>query len=281
VKQARLPEPELDPPRPAGLIARTRWRFRRRNPLNVLPYLEEPNYYRIAYQLAAQQVHDGLSPPTSNTRDATVRTPAPPARQVAEDLVHHADHVLAWFDWRTRRRWSRMGLKHKLTPNHQRLRAFLDKTIEPSARLLLAGIDLDEGQLSNAEMNAEVVRERSVDELSHRALYNLSCYEAQLAAAQQWNAAAAKRCLEALEDALRSVYGHDRAELVRWADKDPAFTSARRRPDFGAEFAALLATYPAPEENAPTTEPADEPKSLIERIMRLVRRWLGLDRGAR
>jgi hypothetical protein len=248
--------------------------------MKAVPYLQEPNYYRIAYQLAAQQMHDDLAPTMSTTPDAAIRTEVPSARRVADELVYHADEVLDWLNRRSRSRWVRLRLMRKLTPSQQRLQAFLDTTIAPGARLLLAGIDLEEGQLPNAEKNANVVRARDVYELSHRALYSLSCYEAQLAAAGQWNAKAAKRCLEALEDALRTVYGHDRGELIRWADKDPSFTAARKRPDFRAGFAALLAAYPAPEENAPTTEPADEPKSLIERIMRLVRRWLGLDRKA-
>jgi hypothetical protein len=271
-------EPRLDPPRPDEFLARTRWRFRRRNPLNILPYLEEPNYYRIAYQLAAQQMHDDLAPTMATTRDATIRTEVPPARTVAEELVYHADHVLAWFKRRTRGSWLRLRPKRRLTTNEKRLVAFLDKTIEPSARLLLAGIDLKADRLRDAEKNANLVRARNVHDLSHRALYNLSCYEAQFAAAKQWDVEAARRSLDALRDALRSVYGQNRAELVRWADKDPAFTAALAKPDFRDAFDDLLETYSVPAEPDPPA--TDEPKSLIERVMRLVRRWLGLDRKA-
>lgn len=266
----RFVEPAFDPPAPRWGPRRVRWWFRRRNPMKIRPYLAEANYYRLAYHLAAQRINAVLDPKTDTgppeRRPALLREALRPAEEVASDSAR----VLAWFDRRVL--WLRAHGPD--SDSSRRLYSFLSDTVVPCTELLRAGVLIELGSRDEAERLAGPVRDRDSYALTHRTLYDLACYEAQLFAHVR-DAETADRAIDALRDALGRIHGSKRAELVRWAGTDPSFAAARAEGGFERRFTALLALYPertpAPDPGAQTTQPAPRRRRRGGALRRLLR----------
>jgi hypothetical protein len=225
-------------------------------------YRTDANYYRLAYQLAAQQLNRavGIRERTIKERGAIPRL----HRLVGDDgisagneVAKNARLVLDWYDSREKeaRKW--WPDQRKLKPPERRLQHFLSGTVEPCAILVVAGALVNHGKHDEAAAYlANFDDRRSRDDWSYRAYYNLACYEAA-----RGHSVTPQRGLqaEAIEDdpfelalaafraAMRKVHGRSRRELVRWAQKDPSLRPLRNDKRFGPSFLALLKRYEVPE----------------------------------
>ena len=83
------------------------------------------------------------------------------------------------------------------------------------------------------------------DEVSARTYYNLACSDAAQGEG--------KTALDDLRKSLSRTYGNRRAELIRWATKDPSLAELRESADYGSQFSDLLDRYTIPE---PAAKPA-------------------------
>jgi hypothetical protein len=241
-----------------------------RGPTDEHPYLREANYYRLAYQLAAQELNRALERTQDALASAGTSEHVAPALDngdgldPAEHLAVDARQMIAWFDQRDENsRWWRRDPR-KLERTEERLRRFLVKTIEPCAELVVAGALVHRGRPADAERRVTALLEkRSREELSYRSTYNLACYEVTVGSVKsrkgsQSADAASKRqpkrpqdkwfnlALEDLRRAFRSKHGHFRAALVSWAEMDPSLQPLKADAKFGSMFEALLAQYATP-----------------------------------
>jgi hypothetical protein len=173
-----------------------------------LPYLGEPNYYRMAYQLAVELVEGsarGFKGPQ-----------APDPEAIVERLIEDANLMLGWYK---RREYLGEGQFWKrLEPPEERLRDFLTKTILPCLEILRANIGhgrFDETEAAKVEVRLQMLRRAAEDgRLSYRPLYNLACYEAmrdQVRPAVQY-----------LIDALHKAPSSRKAGLLARAENDMA-----------------------------------------------------------
>jgi hypothetical protein len=207
-------------------------------------YLGDPNYYRLAYQLAAQYANWLLSLPLATKRGPEsgdlLRSATEAAKRTAED----ARRMLRWYEYkRSQRRWWQRKPK-PLPAREERLQRFLAGTVEPSAELLLAGMLLFSEGDEAAEQRAAPVREAADrGELTYRALYNLACYEAQRSGHALYDDDSLRLALEHLRQALRCARGRSRVELVRWARADPSLAPLREHQLYGRLLTELLARF--------------------------------------
>jgi len=225
------------------------------DPTQTRPYLHEPNYYRLAYQLAAQQLNGAIAPwPREDNAvvpdllGLTVEDALGPALS----LIQNSMRLLSWYDEREAAyRWWRPWGARSLAPKERRLRRFVAETVEPCAELLAAGAYVLLGDLEQGELYAAGVR-RLADQnaVSYRTFYNLACYDVALAVSPA-GAEGAEQLLELglrdLRAAVRRVHGRRRTELLRWAWRDPSLAPLRNIPSFSADFEAIVGPYEPPE----------------------------------
>lgn len=171
-----------------------------------LPYLAEPNYYRMGYQLAVELL-DGS--------ERKYRAPsAPDPKAIVERMLADANQMLEWYgDREYRGKWQ---FWKRLEAPEKRLRDFLLKTIRPCLEILDADICLGrgkevdpggmDGRLSPLRLKADN------GSLAYRPLYNLAYYEAR-----RGRVGPAVRYLIA---ALRGAPPSRRAALLARAEND-------------------------------------------------------------
>lgn len=222
-------------------------------------YLTTANYYRLAYQLAAQYANWLLEFLAAQDSYEAYERPLVsvqsdwPGITAAARLAHEARLTIRWFSYRESRRrlWRRKSTT--LSPKEERLRRFLIGTVEPSAELVLAGMFLLTDRVQLAEDIAAPIQEAADrGELSYRALYNLACYEASRGEFRYDDEDQFNLALEHLRQALRGARGRFRAELVRWSHTDPSLAPLRDHERYGPRFAALLQRFEATEVLATT-----------------------------
>ena len=179
-------------------------------PEELASYLLDANYYRLLYQLAAQQLNDALQhrppaheltngPVEATDRQAQLRDTIDDAKarlvraeaglpevawpDGARDAQRNAENlsdvtaatIRTLLDVsKTRTLWRR----RKLTAKQQRLLRFLAETVRPCSELVTAGAlaalgDADKAEEHAGPVRAIVLKERS----SYRVAYNLACYE--------------------------------------------------------------------------------------------------------
>lgn len=223
--------------------------------------LGQPNYYRLAYHLAAHQLHADRARVHETSRgDDTLRfaveKPVPDAGQLTEQLVADATSMIEWFRERRRmrrKRWRRLYVDD-LRTDEQRLLAFLDKTIRPSAEILLAAIERSPGRVERVKQIEQAV-EDNPNAVTYRAVYNLACWHAEDpdTPPNRPNETALRYLHQALTRAPRP-----RApELARWAHRDPSLRSLDAGPS-RADFRAMLAEFPWPEPESGTEKDAEK-----------------------
>lgn len=222
-----------------------RWAPRR---TDTRAYLLDLNYYRLAYQSAAQSLNllaekvnaETVSRVPAHERSGEVsRLDAEASVRIAR-LLSDADAVGVYFDAQAtthrRKLWRR---RRSLTQYEKGLRAFLASTIEPCARLLDAGLHLlragslarPEFEMTIAQADAQI-RKVSVtaDELSYRVLYDLACVETQRAVlpdvAEERNRFDA--AISHLRHSIDRAPDKQKAHLRSWAHDDPSLEALRR-----------------------------------------------------
>jgi hypothetical protein len=231
-------------------------------PVHV-PYLRDPNYYRLSYQLVAQEANHAIAPSIDRPADPTLRG------RTAERLVDEIDKELNDLERRQRRaRWR--PLKSLKVPE-LRLQRFLAGTVEPCTLLIVAAdqsssikdplfylrrrlpkprTTLSYGGVGRSPIEHEIP-------WSYRVYYNLACSRAAIVGRSrnqsarsndtEPGASAEQRLIDdalaALEQAFRAVHGRPRAELWRWAANDPSLSSLRDRQSNGERFARILHEY--------------------------------------
>jgi hypothetical protein len=219
---------------------------KREGSTGIREHLRDPNYYRLGYQLAAQQIHargsdhaekkpelpipaeilyDDLPPERVLAGEGRPAATGDNARGFAEDLRYTAGHTRAeierekpppWQFWRG--------------PNQRdaRLSRFLDRTVIPCLELVIADALRAEGDVAAAESRAKPLRAEADEldgDLSYRALYNLACYEAG-------DKTDRENAVRYLGRALRLAPADRQRELANWARQDPSLVHLHRREDF-------------------------------------------------
>lgn len=201
-------------------------------------YLNDANYYRLGYQLAAQEmnVECTLKPqrdsPIPRAMDILygeftwAETSSPGrgrARDTASRFLADAEATLAWYDEREKTKWW-WPFPDKLTVPEQRLRRFLQRTVIPCLQLVIAA-SLRDLNPAKAEDWARRVRLTAVAEkVSYRGLYNLACFEAGAEEEETGveGDGSVGRALDYLREALGEAPGNRAVELASWARKDPS-----------------------------------------------------------
>lgn len=224
------------------------------------PYLAEPHYYRLGYQLAAQYANwlleVNVPPEHAPTPDVAER-----ALEVAVQVANESRAMIDWYEERDRdhRWWNPRGAQ-ALLPKEKRLLRFLVSTVEPSAELVRAGLLVAVfGDPEAAERHAAPVRQRAAepDDLSYRALYNLACYEVTRGrTAFVWGDDAFALALRHLAVAFKRTRGSPRTEIARWASTDPTLAPLRLTAPYAAVLEGLIARYErraVPEPGVPST----------------------------
>jgi hypothetical protein len=230
-------------------------------------YLYEPNYYRLAYQQAAQRINRALplrenaaQPPAPNDeylRDADIN-----ARRLAKDvrlILNQFQHREANVRW-----WRPGGHIKRLTTREKRLQRFLYETVEPCINLVIAGVLVYRGRVKDGDEKASPFRQRAdrADHFSYRAYYNLACYEVARGEVREKGVDSERfftLALEHIGQAFASTHSADRrAGLARWASQDPSLDALRHR--FKSRFDDLLARYakPDPKANIYTVSPKED-----------------------
>ena len=221
-------------------------------------YIEDANYFRLAYQLAAMQLNAALGSRAvmidgrMTSRAELLKNSANSARLVAAE----AGVLLERYDRRSKHRdWWRPWRQRKLKPAERRLERFLGRTVKPSASLVLAGALCQQGYVDEGDQIASRIRAfPGKDGLSYRAYYNLACYEASQGRGGTVNVG---NCgfavaLEDLRQALRVVHGARLTELIRWAGKDPSLKGLAGDKEYGPRFRDMLARYEIPQPTGKT-----------------------------
>ncbi len=210
------------------------------------PYLRNPNYFRLGYQLAAQRLNSAIR----HQADAYANDWFNESAAAAAAVISDADELLTDFrNYTDRRPWWRLGLKRKLSRRDARLQGFLSRTVIPGAELIRADATVRQKgqtpqQIAEANASVEQLRKRAErEEFSYRVYYNLACYEANW---QSSNLAETTelhdRALIDFQKALRRANGRQRQEIIDWSQADPSFTSLPNK----GQFKTLTLTYQAP-----------------------------------
>jgi hypothetical protein len=238
-------------------------------------YLLEPNYYRLAYQLSAQQLHLSLLPSKAKRSPVEDRW-AYEALESAHRVVREGKDVLKSFERRERLidKWWPL-YRRRLDAPERRLQRFLAETVVPCARMVAAIVLAQRSEFDDAERHAHVVRSlREKGRLSYRALYNLACYEVAVAEAgsspsrnrpPRESDEAFSAALSALGEALRRVVPRARLELVHWAEKDPGLMALRKHPRHSEAFTRLLARYKTSKSTSESSAKRKPPRRLARR----------------
>lgn len=227
------------------------------NPTAQRPYLREPNYYRLGYQLSAQlmnSTHSEKGTYAGRVRRHVHRTPSgsgePPAvnrkraRTSAERLEQEARETLDWYQRRIKAGW--WTLPKRLSPTEERLRLFLASTVEPCLKLVIAAVRRTEDP-DAADHQVEPLRKeaKSGGSLSYRAVYNLACYEAN------GDEKGLSNAVSYLRLALQEAPEDRQQEMVRWAAKDPSLSELHGVPG----FVATLETFGEPLKSKSKSKP--------------------------
>jgi hypothetical protein len=202
-------------------------------------FIEDPNYFRLAYQLAAMEVNAALD---SKKRYSIGGREAAPDELLsrgeadAHVVIDQADQLLRLYAAKKNHRRRVVRWKHdRLSSREERLERFLLRTLRPSAALVLAGALRFQGKTEEADGWAASVRAQSENGgLAYRAYYNLACYHAAI---DQGLA------LHDLREAILRAGGSRRAELIESARHDPSLAPLN---DSNA-FKELLDRYSVPE----------------------------------
>jgi hypothetical protein len=240
-------------------------------------HLTEPNYYRLAYQLAAQKTHAYLAGAERTAGASTEPTNRPQsardllmsreqclrdAQTSAEELTGEATDMLVLLSAREDSPWRYMTFRAS-GASEKRLKEFLSKMVLPSAELLLAGILVIRQEGTRAEELAQPIRgQLARADLSYRVAYNLACYEVAMAGLSLVENGHQVAILEpesladmhmllalfALREALSGAPGGRRQELGRWAMRDPALEALRDASSstsvtYAGQFFELLEQY--------------------------------------
>jgi hypothetical protein len=238
-------------------------------------YLKGANYYRLAYQLIAQQAHAVLSAQATAPNNGQVV-------QSAEQLAAQIQQTLGGLE--ARQRDARYPWQRGLLISQKRLQLFLAETVEPCTLLIVAAqpqnLQVDPQEFVNQRRPQRQIvsfdwrgqeKKPIAIRWSYRAYYNLACsYAAGLppaptdAAVQTSDPASeppiqdrVARAFTALEKALRLVHGRPRVELWRWAKKDPALATLKKYPGETTTFDLLLGEYAPAAVKAAEESPLD------------------------
>lgn len=210
------------------------------NPTTDHPYLLQPNYYRLSYQLSAQLLNsehptgkrvkrvrlskERLDPGSvlhGQTGRRACGDNLTRARIEAESAKIEAEQVLLWLQSREK------GVRRILQPLdrvEKRLRDFLRRTVVPCLDLVIAS-SLRTTNPDEAYKRVAPLREAAAgNSLSYRALYNLACFEAG-------KKDTSAQALALLRRALREAPEERQRELALWAATDPAFRPLKRAKD--------------------------------------------------
>jgi hypothetical protein len=184
-------------------------------------YLEDPNFFRLAYQLAAMRLNVAVGQTEPKPADLTRSLVS------ADYTARAARYVLSTYaEKRKRRRRLWLGLRHHtLSPKEERLQRFLAMTVKPAAEIVLAAAERElVPALPRPEALVRAIRTRAdkskgEGELGYRVYYNLACYDATRGDREQ--------ALTYLREALVRAKDRHRAELVESAKCDPALKPLR------------------------------------------------------
>jgi hypothetical protein len=224
--------------------------------------LRRPHYFRLGYQLAAQEANWLFDRKKGSQSSEGERDESPDRRPSAKVALEHASrtsahaaHMLRWYESRqvAYRRWKLWGPK-KLTQHELGMVKFLAETVEPCAELITAGLMHFLKRFEEAELHASPIRDRSGPDaqgppLSYRALYNLACYEVTRGTAEHLpkpDDEALALALRHLRDAFRLANYRLRRELLTWARRDPTLKPLRTSKDHGPAFEKLLKRFDLP-----------------------------------
>lgn len=222
---AQRPRP-LPPRRPVQRIfARTRLAklIEVENPTARAPYLVDPDYYRIGYQMVAQQLNS-LHAVSQEEESSAAGGDLGDALVEAKKLLSQSFGVREWLRHRSEAPGWRLW-NPKLTPREKRLCRFLSETVEPCLEIAIAATERHEDQRPDPESVERLRQQAKKGTLSYRALYNLACYKAGAKGG-------GSEGLEYLRQALRKASVDRVAELLRWATKDPSLARLRRTRGF-------------------------------------------------
>jgi tetratricopeptide (TPR) repeat protein len=183
-------------------------------------YLGDPNYYRLGYQLAAQQLNQALGAASGETlRRAAVETATRLLRTIGDRLDRSA------------------GTRGEA--NQVRLDAFLRRTVRPCGELVLAAALADSrgGEPEATERAERVLEAADRGEVSYRVHYAIACWYARPSTHVD-----DQRAFGELEIALGRAPRDARHELAEWCVRDPALALLRQRMD-EANFRARVERY--------------------------------------
>jgi hypothetical protein len=244
----------------------------------------EANYYRLAYQLAAQRANHAVA------SDAG----APSPLEVAAGAKGRADIAIGEVERLSARVQTTIEYLGKvseastwpwyptLTAKEKRLQLFLISTVRPSVALVLAGLEVQRDPDEAGRIVRELFLRRggaivdwagplrraavTIVPWSHRAYYNLACYatardvrgpiwvrsrDELLEATGRSRASAPDVPVDvaiwALHQSFRLARDRQRTEAVRWATQDPSLEPLRERDETRDRFKALLARFGATE----------------------------------
>jgi hypothetical protein len=214
-------------------------------------YLGDGNYFRLAYQLLAQQLNQACAEAREAKSLGRVdRERLAPWFETADDLTGDIQTALQrCADAEAavaRKRWP---ARSRPPFAERRLGQLLETTVQPCVAVAVAIAHLLSGDRREAEQAVVDARKRAAEgRVSYRVHYNLACLESMLAelatapdADQQdpsGDSAAEhlERALDHLRHAFELAAGASRRPLVDWARKDPSLFRLRwgSRDDFRA-----------------------------------------------
>jgi hypothetical protein len=224
-------------------------------------FLEEPNYFRLLYQIARTKVNEALRLHETGSEGDGQRAALLMAEgsEIASELRILIKDALAKYESRKARlRWWRPWLED-LTPREERIFRLLEHTVLPCTDLLIAATLLHSGQTQDAEGLVEPIRQAASERtLSYRVYYNLACYTVGRAQARKPSTAPAddglRLAITLLRKSFRLARDPRKGQLIEWARDDPSLELLRSHPTFKRRFASLLEEYsPLPQENDKNT----------------------------
>jgi hypothetical protein len=210
----------------------------------VAAYRDDPNYWRLSYQLAAQRLNSFVA---SGGTGAGENRDAQLAESGARRLVDEAGEAIA----RCEQELEDAGAR-KEDLSTRRLLRFMQRTVKPCAEIVLAATEVrGEARAAAADKRVADVRASGINvPLSYRVHYNFACYEADRAGPKPGGGERppaqeerAERALDDLRAALRKSHGPARTELIARAGTDPSLAPVREDPGHRDRFARLLGLY--------------------------------------
>ncbi len=221
-----------------------------RDPTRQRPYLADPNYYRLGFQLAAQLLnlaadrHGAIEAHRLRTEAAQ---PEPQALEVATLVLADCGQMLDWLAFRRDvSRWRRPLVRRPRRPD-DKLGEFLAQTVEPCTRIA-AAVSLHElGDVRRAQAQADrVIVAARDDRVSYRAHYSLACWFGRVAGEAKATVEMAEAALAHLATALNRA-PRDRAfDLADWARRDPSLAIVQEAPTTAGHFMELVGSFKRP-----------------------------------